>query len=450
MHVHGCYGPNPDYLGPGADEAATDAAGHTGTDTEMEGAPSDAGDGDSSDGDGMADPSDTGNISDASDDDGADDSGESVDTVDSGDTADSGDTGGANCADDEAQPGELCFVVDTVLALPVQSMAAGDFDLNGHMDLGVASKDDLRVLFGDGTGNFPLQHDLPEDNGDYFDAGAGDLDGDGDPDLVFSNFAADTVVFHASNGNKTFAPPKSSWVGEQPLGLSIAMLDDDDRLDIVVANKGSDTVAVLINEGWGGEFEGANHHWTHSDEPRRLVVGHFDAGPSLDIAVANRNGEDLSVFLGWGNGGFGQAQVDSLDGKPRDLVAADFDLDGVLDLALVLEDADEVEVAFGDGFGEFGGEHLEIPVGNKPVALAVIDLDSDGALDLVVLNHDDSDVGVLFGDSEDPGEFLAQQTVVGLSNFSGLAAVLVADLNGDGLADLAFGGDELRTLISNP
>jgi hypothetical protein len=425
--LHGCYGPNPSYWG----EDASEEAGETDP-TEGPGATSDDDNGPEADThEGVGD---AGNIS---------------DTADTDDASDSGDSGGVNCADDIAQPGELCFVVDTVLTVPVQSMAAGDFDLNGHLDLGVGSKDSLRVLFGDGSGGFPLEHDLHETDGEYWGATVGDLDGNGYPDLLFSNASVNAVMFHASQGNKTFADPIAFSTDQQPMGLSLALLNEDESLDVVVANRGSDDVSVLINEG-GGMLGEAFDHSTDSDKPYQLVVGRFDPGPTLDLAVANRDGKELSILLGFGNGDFASAEVQSLTGTPRDLVAADFDLDGALDLALAIEDEDSVEVVFGDGFGGFEATQDEISVGDRPVALAVVDLDNDGALDLVVLNEDDADVGVLFGDLDQPGEFLAQQTLVGLSKFNNLAAILVADLNGDGLADLAVGGDELRTLISNP
>jgi hypothetical protein len=419
----GCYGPNPEYLGPASETTASDA--------NADGATSDSGD--------TADESaiDAGNSSDAND------------SGDLGDDGNSSDDGPTSCADGVPQPGELCFTVETMLDMPVQSLATGDFDHDGHLDLGVAAQSDLRVLFGDGSGGFPLQLDLPEIDGAYLGAAVGDLDEDGHLDLLFSNSNADSIVLHASNGNMTFAPPVSFAVGEQPVGLALALLDGDASLDVVVADKGDDAVSVLINEG-SGQLDEPGIYGTDGSEPWRLLAGRFDGDSALDIAVANRNGEKLAILRGFGNGGFADAHTHSLAGRPNDLVAADFDLDGALDLAVVIGDRDVIEVVFGDGWGDFVGEHVELEVGDQPVALAVLDLDNDGTLDLVILNRDDADVGVVFGDADQPGQFLAQQTLVGLGGFNGLSAVAVGDLNGDEVADLAIGGDELRTLISNP
>lgn len=427
--IPACYGPNPEYLGP---LAAGDEAGIDSGDSGESGDMSD--DGNVS---GTEDTSDTGNSSEA---------GDTGTTESAGDTGEAGDP---SCADANPEPGELCFLASMLLAVPVQALVAGDFDSDAHLDLGVAAKDDLQVLFGDGSGGFPLQLDLPETDGDYFGGSAGDLDQDGHPDLLFTNFATDRVIVYASQGNKAFAAPVAFPTGDQPVASSLALIDGNDLLDVVVVDKGSDTVSVLINQGMG-LLDLPSSDSTNGDEPRHLVIGSFDPGPALDLAVANRNGETVSILIGSGQGSFGAAQVQPLEGKPHGLVAGDFDLDGILDLAVALADDDSVEILFGDGFGEFGAKQVEIPVGDRPVAIAIVDLDIDGALDLVVLNRDDANVGVLFGDTKQPGEFLAQQNLVGLGNFSGLTSILVADLNSDGVDDLVVGGDELRTLISNP
>src|SRR5690348_13490211 len=67
--------------------------------------------------------------------------------------------------------------------------------------------------------------------------------------------------------------------------------------------------------------------------------------------------------------------------NPRAVVTADFNGDGRLDLAIADKDSNSVSILLGNGNGTFGSQ-LTFAAGTGPVSLAVGDFNGDGKLDL--------------------------------------------------------------------
>jgi hypothetical protein len=75
-------------------------------------------------------------------------------------------------------------------------------------------------------------------------------------------------------------------------------------------------------------------------------------------------------------------------------------------------------------------------VGRYPWRLAAEDIDGDGRLDVVASEAEGTDIGLLLQDQQNSGKFLPEQRI----EFGGHSSeVAVADLNGDGLPDIAAG-----------
>ena len=91
---------------------------------------------------------------------------------------------------------------------------------------------------------------------------------------------------------------------------------------------------------------------------RSVTSADFDGDGAADLAVANRDSNDVSVLLGDGTGGFGAKTDFALaDGaSPRSITSADFDGDGAPDLAVENCWSNDVSVLVGDGTGGFGAK----------------------------------------------------------------------------------------------
>src|SRR5690348_8382362 len=80
-----------------------------------------------------------------------------------------------------------------------------------------------------------------------------DLNGDGKLDLIAANAGSSTLAVLLGNGDGTFGPPTSYPVGTTPKAVAIGDLNGDGLPDAVTAEQGSSTVSVLLGNG-GGTF----------------------------------------------------------------------------------------------------------------------------------------------------------------------------------------------------
>ncbi len=154
-------------------------------------------------------------------------------------------------------------------------------------------------------------------------------------------------------------------------------------------------------------------------------------------------GDTLSAAASRATATFGTASRYPLDafGPPHALAVADVNGDGHLDLVAATCESNtacgSVTILLGNGDGTFRGPLSLGSGGNGASAIAVADVTGDGRPDLVVANFASDTVGVLAARGD--GWFdtaMAYPTTAAGTGAVGPSGVAVADLDGDGLADL--------------
>jgi hypothetical protein len=171
--------------------------------------------------------------------------------------------------------------------------------------------------------------------------------------------------------------------------------------------------------------------------PDSAAVGDFNGDGKLDLAVANASSNNISIFLGNGDGSFQAAVNYAVGSFPSSVVVGDFNGDGKLDLATANSADNNVSVLLGNGDGTFQTALTTPFVGTNPGSLAVGDVNNDGKLDLVVGSSGATPgvngVNILLGNGD--GSF--QPALQNDAGFGVDYSVAVADFNHDGKLDLA-------------
>jgi VCBS repeat protein/FG-GAP repeat protein len=259
-----------------------------------------------------------------------------------------------------------------------------------------------------------------------------DFNGDGKLDLAVANNGSNNISVLLGNGDGTFQAAVDYGVGQAPGGMAVGDFNGDGKPDLVVANPTINSVSVLLGNG-DGTFQAAANYGAGTNS-NSVVVGDFNGDSKLDLAVPNPGSNNISVLLGNGDGTFQPAVNYASGGSALGGIAVgDFNRDGKLDLAVPNQyTGGPVSVFLGNGDGTFQAA-VNYTVGSSPHAVAAADFNGDGKLDLAVANNISNDVSLLLGNGD--GTF---QPAINYAAGSGPNAVIVADVNGDGKLDLVI------------
>jgi hypothetical protein len=259
----------------------------------------------------------------------------------------------------------------------------------------------------------------------------GDVDGDGDLDLLTANTGGNTVSVRRNDGHGAYSGLAEVLVGKGPYKVVLADVDGDSDLDLLTVNTGVATVSVRLNDG-SGNFSGGSDP-VQGTSAYTLAVGDVDADGDLDFVVSTNIGYSIAVYFNNGAGTFSRVlQPQDLDGAQA-LVLADVDGDGDLDLLGTSPDNNRVQIGFNNGTGRFGGVGAStwFTVGRVPWSLAVADVDADGDLDVLTGNSEGKSASVRLNNGR--GGFSGgSEVAVGQAPWS----VTMGDINGDGFPDL--------------
>jgi len=127
---------------------------------------------------------------------------------------------------------------------------------------------------------------------------AADIDGDGKPDLVATDYSSVFVRKNLSTvGNIAFSTAQSFPVGTINECVAIGDLNGDGKPDLVTANWGDKTVSVLINKSDPGNV-GFNDQVTYpvGANPNFVGITDFDGDSRPDLAVANTSEDFVSIL----------------------------------------------------------------------------------------------------------------------------------------------------------
>ncbi len=303
----------------------------------------------------------------------------------------------------------------------------------------------IRILSNDGTGTLTetgvISWDDLQLNRQARSVQTGDLDGDGDADIVWmvNQGSGQRILTSLNDGTGTFAAPVLHTMPTCSARVTLGDVDGDDAPDLVVGGDGfgcgaAEAVSVAYNNGnatFAAPVVLAMSYRTSS-----VVVADVnqDGNPDL-VGGGQQNGSlgDVSVLLGNGDRTFADPDYLITGGTHRELTAADLDGDGDIDVAANNVD-DSIHVLLNNGDGQFDPTRLPGEAINgffNAVGIAAGDVTGDTIPDLLVPNQTGSNVGLNTGNGD--GTFSDQ---VRYGSRPTVSDVIVADLDGDGVGDI--------------
>src|SRR5215469_7214854 len=200
-------------------------------------------------------------------------------------------------------------------------VTSGDFNRDGKLDLlvinnGINLFGDVSVLLGNGDGTFqpPVTYGVGGSTPVW--AAVGDLNRDGKLDLAVANQCGHdpacrqgTVSILLGNGDGTFRPQQSFFVGIFPLAVAVADFNGDGHRDLVLTlpcgTDGTCTsnggVGILLGNG-DGTFQPVAVYIGLGSDTAELGVGDFNGDHHADVVALDYQTSDITLFLGNGNG----------------------------------------------------------------------------------------------------------------------------------------------------
>ncbi|MFI4883087.1 MAG: FG-GAP-like repeat-containing protein [Phycisphaerales bacterium JB064] len=324
-----------------------------------------------------------------------------------------------------------------------QHIRLGDMDGDGDLDV-VASlnRSELAVLLNDGEGNltsiakYPIEFDSSQIE-------LVDYDADGDLDCIRLAPARGRIVLVPNDGSGAMGP-ETILAGECEMGsMAVADATGDGLPDIIASSGytthpacGSGTTAIFVNDGAGGVLERLGYS-IYVLNAHAVAAGDVSGNGHTDLIAVNYFSDEVGTLLATGDGDFFVGGRYATGSRPIAVLAEDFDGDGVAEVAVATSnDAGEVLV-----FDARGGEHMagfeSRDAGHFDTgrAIAAADASGDGRADIVLA--DDIDRLLFFRNIGGANFAVARAVDIG----RGATDIATGHLDEDDLADVAVANE---------
>jgi hypothetical protein len=273
------------------------------------------------------------------------------------------------------------------------NVSLGDLTGAGKLDIVLAKGRHWplvsRVLMNDGHGRFPatLAHDLGDKAYRSYCVTLADINGDGFLDVIVGNDAPDPKLVYLNDGKGNFRLGSTFGRPDWPTrNVAVADLNGDGLPDLVVANRsGKDHTGsnyVCLNRG-NGRFDRDCRAFSH-ESATTITAADFNGDGLIDLAVPERDGGQSYVYLNDGKANFPKRiPFGPPDATIRMVAAADLTGSGRRDIVAIDEQRGAL-IYFNRPDGRFSSAVPLRAGGASPYALTVGDLNRDGKVDIVV------------------------------------------------------------------
>jgi hypothetical protein len=312
----------------------------------------------------------------------------------------------------------------------VSTVAQGDFNSDGHLDIAMGVEGGIVILEGNGDGTFK--------SADFYDMGqtvgataVADFNGDGIPDIAVTLPATfPRLLIGTGQGTFNLGPdPNPSYGSQSPFSnLEVGDFNGDGKKDLTMGNQvpnGASSGQQYAEFGNGNGSFGSQVPIPNGGP----VVGDFNNDGRSDTISDGVSA--INVSLGQADGSFLTVSTTLRTPSTQGLVGVgDVNHDGKLDV--VIGYAGYMEVWLGNGDGTFSyARSIGNINGLESYVSTIADIDHDGNADIIVAGS--SLVAIAYGNGD--GTF---QPPVFRPVSHSYSQIVVADVNMDNMPDLVL------------
>lgn len=339
---------------------------------------------------------------------------------------------------------------DFTTGLYPNGIATADFDGDGKPDLatsnnfltaGAASISILRNISTSHQINFSPKQDLTI-SGLAFCIAAGDLDGDGKPDIVAGSINAQSIYVYknsSTTGNISFSAPMTYPSGTNPYCVAIADIDGDGKPDLISANYLAGNFSVFRNTTANSVLSfAAKVDFTTGLGPRCIAIADLNNDGKADLAIVDELSNSLQIFPNTSSAGqiaFAAPTTYTTGSNPYGIAIGDLDQDGKPDLAVVNNQSGTLSIFRNTTSGSTIalGSKTDYNTTIEPNGVVIADLNGDGLPDITVIEGEPS----LYQNTSTVGNISLSSGVFAKATVSAFAGV-IADFDLDGKNDVAL------------
>jgi hypothetical protein len=241
----------------------------------------------------------------------------------------------------------------------------------------------------------------------------------------------------------SFMPKLDITTGNYPHSAVLADFNQDGKNDIVVSRGSSSNVTILPNTSSGSmSFGSAIHLPANGNNHEGASITDFDGDGKLDFVITNSTGlNSVSIFRNTTTGttiSFAPKLDLPVDTSPYDVATGDLDGDGKPDMVVGNNGSNVISIYRNTSTPGtvFFGSKIDLPVGTNTYGVAIGDLNGDNKPDLAVTTQGSVSALFILKNTSTSGN-ISFETPVNIGSTSGLFIVAMGDLDNDAKPDLA-------------
>ncbi|WP_276372909.1 FG-GAP-like repeat-containing protein [Chryseolinea sp. H1M3-3] len=261
---------------------------------------------------------------------------------------------------------------------------------------------------------------------------AGDLDNDGDTDVVVASHGNSRIVWFENNGAAEFTP-RTLESGEQVRSLHMADIDSDGDMDVIAACQSFNK--ILVYENNGAQVFTPRTVVTGLSMPNTVYAADVDGDHDIDIVASSYNNSTfsenkISWFENQQSSGFVTHNISTAVTYPYSVYATDMDRDGDMDVLSVSSSSGEMFWHENNGSQVFTNRKI-IASGANAESVYAADIDGDGDMDVLTATLGTKKVWWY----ENNGAQVFTQRAVS-TGADGVMSIYAADVDSDGDMDI--------------